>query len=72
MSPPEPAKAAAAALAKFEKAKGGVAGAAGGSELLASGSDDFTLFLWKPGEGKQARLDLTCYTRHANSTKRRG
>ena len=66
-APAEPEKQVAAALAKFEKAKGGPAGAAGGSELLATGSDDFSLFLWKPGEGKKPVTRLTGHVQLVNA-----
>ena len=29
------------------------------SELLVSGSDDFTLFLWRPGESKKPLSRMT-------------
>ena len=31
----------------------------GGAEVLVSGSDDFTLFLWRPSEGKKHVARMT-------------
>ena len=66
-APAEQAKATEAALAKFEKAKGGAVGKEGGSELLVSGSDDFSLFLWKPNEGKKPVARLTGHVQLVNA-----
>lgn len=35
-------------------------------ERLVSGSDDFTLFLWKPGESKQAIVRMTGHQQAVN------
>jgi ribosome assembly protein 4 len=46
---------------RYEKVKGS------GCELLASGSDDFTLFLWKPAEAKKAIARLTGHVQLINN-----
>ena len=46
---------------KYMKVKGS------GGEVLASGSDDFTLFLWKPTEGKRAIVRMTGHVQLVNA-----
>jgi len=41
----------------------------GGQELLVSGSDDFTLFLWKPGQEKKSLARLTGHQQLVNDVK---
>ena len=66
-APSDPEQAINAALKKYESAKGGSEGQAGGSELLASGSDDFTIYLWKPNEGKKPVHRLTGHVQLINA-----
>ncbi|KAE9551572.1 hypothetical protein FO519_005216 [Halicephalobus sp. NKZ332] len=51
-----------AALARYQAAKK----SAGGSELLVSGSDDFTMFLWEPANKKQPLGRLTGHQQLVN------
>uniref|UniRef100_A0A915Q2Y3 NLE domain-containing protein n=1 Tax=Setaria digitata TaxID=48799 RepID=A0A915Q2Y3_9BILA len=48
------------ALKRYEKAKGGC------EELLVSGSDDFTLFFWKPTDEKKPRTRMTGHQQLVN------
>ena len=52
-APTEPAEAQARALERYTAACGGL------PERLVSGSDDFTMFLWAPAEGKAPKARLT-------------
>lgn len=60
-APTEREAAQAAAQAKYEVAKGSA------GELLASGSDDFTLFLWRPCEAKKPIARLTGHVQLVNA-----
>jgi len=57
----EPATRMEAAKAKYLKVKGA------GSELLVSGSDDFTIFLWKPADAKKPIARLTGHVQLVNA-----
>jgi ribosome assembly protein 4 len=59
----DPTAAAAAAQARYDKAGGG---ATAEVERLVSGSDDFSLFLWRPSEGKQPVARLTGHQQAVN------
>jgi ribosome assembly protein 4 len=61
VAPADGAAAVNVAAAKYAKAKGS------GGELLASGSDDFTLFLWRPSEGKKALCRMTGHVQLVNA-----
>lgn len=52
----------AAALQRYQA----VAGSEGSGERLVSGSDDFTLFLWSPQEGKQPVARMTGHQQLVN------
>lgn len=52
-APADPAEAKAKALQRYEAARGGR------PERLATGSDDFTLFLWEPSASKQPLARMT-------------
>eukprot|EP00953_Heterococcus_sp_UTEX-ZZ885_P004072 2698-Heterococcus_DN1.PRE.4 len=54
------AEAQAAALARYEEARGGE------PERLVSGSDDFTLFMWRPVEDKKPVARLTGHQQPVN------
>lgn len=43
--------------------------AVGGEEVLVSGSDDFTLFLWKPGSEKKSLARMTGHQQLVNDVK---
>ena len=60
-APTEGDAAVAAAAAKYAAAKGS------GGELLASGSDDFTLFLWRPADGKKPLTRMTGHVQLVNA-----
>uniref|UniRef100_A0A183E832 WD_REPEATS_REGION domain-containing protein n=1 Tax=Gongylonema pulchrum TaxID=637853 RepID=A0A183E832_9BILA len=48
------------ALRRYEKAKGSY------GEILVSGSDDFTLFFWKPAEEKKSKTRMTGHQQLVN------
>lgn len=51
------------ALDRYEKAKGTC------GETLVSGSDDFTLFFWKPADEKKPRTRMTGHQQLVNQVK---
>merc|ERR1712029_139368 len=53
------------ALKRYEK----VLQAVGGEELMVSGSDDFTLFLWKPATEKKSIARMTGHQQLVNDVK---
>lgn len=61
-APIDPEAAAAAARKRFEEAR-----EACGAELLASGSDDFTSFLWSPAAGKKPITRMTGHVQLVNN-----
>lgn len=61
-APVDPEAAAAAARKRFEEVR-----EAGGAELLASGSDDFTSFLWSPAAGKKPVVRMTGHVQLVNN-----
>ena len=60
-APADAAAAAAAAAKRYAELRD-----RGGGELLASGSDDFTLFLWAPAASKKAVARLTGHVQLVN------
>lgn len=60
-APAGPEEAKAAARKKYDEAKGS------GHELLASGSDDFSLFLWSPHTSKKPIARLTGHVQLVNN-----
>ena len=60
MAPEGSAERVAAARKKFDAVKGS------GGELLASGSDDHTCFLWRPADGKKPIARLTGHVQLVN------
>ena len=61
-APLAPADAAAAAKKRYAEAR-----EAAGGELLASGSDDFTCFLWSPAAGKKPITRMTGHVQLVNN-----
>jgi len=61
----EGSKLVALAAARYKDTLGMV----GGEELLVSGSDDFTLFLWKPASEKKSIARLTGHQQLVNDVK---
>eukprot|EP00887_Chlorella_sp_A99_P001715 scaffold8.g1715.t1 len=64
-APADPAEAKAKALQRYEAARGGR------PERLATGSDDFTLFLWEPSASKQPLARMTGHMQLINQARAR-
>jgi ribosome assembly protein 4 len=64
--PEDPAEQVEVARKKYEAALSPVAGSATKAELLVSGSDDFTLFLWDPSNTKKPITRMTGHQQPVN------
>ena len=60
-----PEKIQSQALKRYEK----VLSAVGDEELMVSGSDDFTLFMWKPSSEKKSFARMTGHQQLVNDVK---
>ncbi|KAL6070688.1 NLE domain-containing protein [Balamuthia mandrillaris] len=64
--PGSPEEAVQKAKERYEAVVGKKEGGGLGEEILASGSDDHTLFLWQPGRSKEPLIRLTGHQQQVN------